>query len=318
MAAIDVLTGLPLDTTSASYPMPIRLQWDSNFGYCGEASLIAAGMSFGQYTSQFTARSLASPGLTQDDEESQLLLGINDQVATAKMKLAAAEYLPQSQRKSPLASGFLSWIKDNVQKGYRVIIGLYCQGLRDSEYDHIVPVFDATTETKQVTPGRTKNTSGLTFSDNYGNVFHGFYKGFIRTRSAANRRTSPRYSLPDGVINYGLAVTGVLDLDGDTIPVHLSASRNDEPVLSEGASKPPQPAALKLQATVSIPDESVAYRVYYYNDFAKVPSHAFNAGASNAIQSWTIEPHSGSSATFEINGLTSETVIFRAVPALAA
>lgn len=58
--------------------MSPRFQWNANSGYCGETAFISAGMRFGQYTSQWTARSLASPGVDQWKPSSQLLLGVND------------------------------------------------------------------------------------------------------------------------------------------------------------------------------------------------------------------------------------------------
>jgi len=40
-------------------------QWDANYGYCGEVSLISAGLYYGQYISQYDARALASPNVPQ-------------------------------------------------------------------------------------------------------------------------------------------------------------------------------------------------------------------------------------------------------------
>ena len=43
-----------------------RLQWNENNGYCGEVSLISAGLYYGQYLSQYDARSLACDGGSQN------------------------------------------------------------------------------------------------------------------------------------------------------------------------------------------------------------------------------------------------------------
>ncbi|MFM6171542.1 MAG: hypothetical protein ACKPB4_05300, partial [Sphaerospermopsis kisseleviana] len=72
-----------------SIDLPLRKQWNANGGYCGEASLISAGMHFGQYCSQFTAREAASPRAKQSDPKSQLLVGVNDRRAAKAMKLEA-------------------------------------------------------------------------------------------------------------------------------------------------------------------------------------------------------------------------------------
>ncbi|MFZ8911013.1 MAG: hypothetical protein ACO20A_10210, partial [Candidatus Nanopelagicales bacterium] len=69
VAAIAVLACVSAPGMAAAAPvwhqhginMAPRLQWNANGGYCGEVSFISAGMRYGQYTSQWTARSLASP-----------------------------------------------------------------------------------------------------------------------------------------------------------------------------------------------------------------------------------------------------------------
>ncbi|MFM7146345.1 MAG: hypothetical protein ACKOW5_08410, partial [Actinomycetales bacterium] len=120
------------------------MQWNANYGYCGETSLISAGMFYGQYTSQWTARSLASPGVAQTDRESQLLLGVNDMTAANRMKLSAVTFDSDQQTST---RQFLTWITSMVLRDHPVIIGLLLNMRRsdgelpgDAEYDHIVPV----------------------------------------------------------------------------------------------------------------------------------------------------------------------------------
>jgi len=267
--------GLQLDTITG---LPIRRQWDSNWGYCGETSLIAAGMSLGQYASQFTVRQLASPGLEQTEQESQLLLGVNDQNAATRMHLAASVYSPSSapqgtQRKNR----FIAWISDRLQAGSRVILGVYIRGEHDTEYDHILPALDVQTSSS----GSNRNDQSsdrLVFTDNYGQVLNATFRKLLRTRRMANSTTAPPYSIPRGTRNYGLAISGVADPDQVTIPVRLEANRDNEPDLAEAAQQPPEPEPLKLQATVLIPDQEQSYNVYRYDDFSKVPELNFNAG----------------------------------------
>jgi hypothetical protein len=142
-SAIDSLTGLPVDVEQRLF---VREQWDGNWGYCGETSLIAIGMSFGQYASQFTVRELASPGISQDQESSQLLLGVNGEAAARAMHLTASEYNSSSSKPgSDQSQRFISWIRDRMNAGVRVMLGVYIKGLRDPEYDHIVPAVDVVT-----------------------------------------------------------------------------------------------------------------------------------------------------------------------------
>lgn len=160
--ASDTLLGCLGDTVvqapahSRSSPMPVRLQWNANDGYCGETAFIAAGMTFGQYTSQWTARQLANgnPNVDQTQPSSQLLLswpaqGSTWQPAATAMRLNAEGFDPtQYEDQSDQYAGvFLSWVKNRFLTGSRVIIGMFNNtglleesGSGQPEYDHIVPV----------------------------------------------------------------------------------------------------------------------------------------------------------------------------------
>jgi hypothetical protein len=49
---------VPKDLNTWTNNIPPRLQWEANFGYCGEVSLISAGLYYGQYLSQYDARAI--------------------------------------------------------------------------------------------------------------------------------------------------------------------------------------------------------------------------------------------------------------------
>lgn len=115
-----------------------RLQWDANFGYCGEVSLISAGLYYGQYCSQFTARDLDKSGLSQCNSQSQLLLGIpntdsdfnnNAEIAAYNMCLntEAVAYAPglAPPGTDGTTQDILVWIKHRVLKGHPVITGVF-------------------------------------------------------------------------------------------------------------------------------------------------------------------------------------------------
>ncbi len=102
--------------------IPPRLQWEANYGYCGETALISAGLYYGQYVSQFDARAIASPNVKQSKRGSQLLLGRNDGATAAQMRLKAVEW---DSPTTANANRFLAWVKGNVVSGYPVIIGVY-------------------------------------------------------------------------------------------------------------------------------------------------------------------------------------------------
>ena len=143
-------------TGASPSTMPVRLQWNANSGYCGEAAFIAAGMTLGQYTSQWTARQLAagSPDADQADVANHLLLtwpagGSTWQRAARAMRLQAEGFDPEWGAGPPGsgADAFLGWIEARSRAGSRVIIGvLNNTNLLEEdapgapEYDHIVAV----------------------------------------------------------------------------------------------------------------------------------------------------------------------------------
>lgn len=333
---------------NASVDLPARMQWNANHGYCGETSFISAGMLHGQYTSQWTARSVASPGIGQTSAQSQLLLGDpwgtgqNDLVAAGVMKLDATEFGPHGQT----SQQFLAWVKQHVAAGHVVIIGIYENmsvfgGTGDLLYDHIVPVVGIGSD-RPLTGTNASTfypTDTITFSDNglftpnppsstpgeqggnpSGSARYTYqFNQFLNTRKGADRASNNNYySLRNTPNNYGAVVTGIIDPGNVTIPVRLTSNANGEGRQDEESmSTQPAPTDIELTATVSIPDQNIAYRVYRYDDFADVPISDFNSAANvaNAAQYWTIPAHSGSSWSVTIPSLSSQTQVFRAVPA---
>lgn len=100
--------------------IPPRFKWNSNDGYCGEVSLISAGLYYGQYISQYDARAIAIKDQPQDTGE--LLLGKNDAYTAAQIHLQGVEWNTTEEQNS---KQFLSWVKENVVKGYPVAIGVF-------------------------------------------------------------------------------------------------------------------------------------------------------------------------------------------------
>ena len=315
--------------------MTPRFQWNANSGYCGETAFISAGMHFGQYTSQWTARSLASPGVDQWKPSAQLLLGVNDLRAAKAMGLTAERYDNSRQRSVPQ---FLRWVKGRFLAGSPVIIGVlnntrilgeWPQDKGDAEYDHIVPVFGIGSGSP-LSDRRYFPTDAITISDNgLHNVGPNIpylytyeFGSFPRTRDEANAIGGPVYALRDRPRNYGTVVTGVVDPQGVTISVRLTSDVNGEGVQNglgpnQVMKQAPPGTPMTLTARVSIPDQARAYVVYLYDDFTKVPTRDFNARADQAIDSWTIPAGSGPSWSITIDALTSDTRVFRAVPATA-
>jgi hypothetical protein len=306
--------------------IPPRLQWEHNYGYCGEVSMISAGLYYGQYASQYTARALASNETPQNRERSQLLVGVNAAHAAARMHLAATVWNTANERNT---DAFLAWVKKNVLLDRPVIIGVYNNEYRlyhntnphsgDSEYDHVVPVVGVTS----VGPGYNPRDT-ITFSDNglWGPptpyLFTYRFASFQRDRVQANAKNGPLYSLANDGRNYGIAITGVLDRDRETVPVRVATSVNyEKPAIGKQSNVRPKPMPLVLTVTVWNLRPGTAYVLYRYDRFSSVPDGRFNAGAARASQRWAFR--AGPSGQYVVTQriMSDDVAVYRAVPATA-
>ena len=163
---------LPPTTTSTittSNPVIPFYQWEANDGYCGETSMIQAGLRNGQWTSQYDARLLCgahgngkdaktSSALLQTgpagfcaanentpDYNAQFLLeseaAANAATCLGNYRLAFALYDGASAAKGIAGyRDYMSWVKKQTMAGYPVTIGVLVNGGDDPQYDHIVSV----------------------------------------------------------------------------------------------------------------------------------------------------------------------------------
>jgi hypothetical protein len=325
------VAALPAATTyTAGSRLPARIQWNANYGYCGETAFISAGLYYGQYVSQYDARALASKNARQSLESSQLLLGVNDVAAAKAMHLNATAF---DTAKKPTSPAFLTWVKTNVTAGYPVVMGVLMNQSRfygttnlnagDAEYDHIV-VATGITSTRPLTGPTTYYADDvLTFND-HGlwtgtngqpqNAFSYSFGTFATTRQKANAKTGPVYSLKSGA-DYGIAITGIIDLSGETVPVRLATSTNSEtPAMVNGSTTRPAAKPVTLTITISSLKPGTTYTLYRYTTMANVPDSNFNANAGKAAQKWTIKIAAGTTYTMTQTINSNETAVYRAVP----
>jgi hypothetical protein len=303
-----------------------RYQWANNYGYCGEVSFISGGLYYGQYLSQYDARSAAT-NAPQYDYRSQLLLGGTDMRAARNMHLAATEW-DRKTEKNP--QQFLAWVKQNVVAGYPVAIGIYTNDYRfygdhnplagSAAYDHIVPVIGI--ETRRPRPGYEPDDV-IVFSDNglLGSgpnhaqyIFKYRFGDFVRTRREANGPKVPWYSLPDRKQNFGAVITGVKDDDRETLPVRVATSVNDEmPQIAKHSNTRPEPDRLVLTVTVSGLKRGQNYVLYRYDALHSIPDGAFNAHASQASEHWTFEGTASGTYAITERIMTDDVAAYRAV-----
>lgn len=323
----------PAQMRYAGSDVPPRFQWNANFGYCGEVSIVSAGLYYGQYVSQYVARATASPGVPQYRAKSQLLLGVNDAYAARAMHLDAVEWNTAAETST---DAFLAWVKQNVVRGRPVAIGVYTNEYLfygrtnpkagDPDYDHIVPVTNVGT-THAVNDPAYHADDVLVFSDNgiWGPpsnppyVYRYSFGAFQKTRAQANAPSGTIYALANDAQNYGIAITGVTDPAHETLPVRLSTNVNYErPAMRNGSDARPAPMPLILTVTVSNLKPGASYRLYRYDDVASVPDTQFNANAGNASGHWTIRAAAGRSTfTMSQRIMSDQVAVYRAVPASA-
>ena len=99
--------------------IPPRYQWNANSGYCGEVSMISAGLYYGQYLSQFDVRAIASPGKPQNRVDAQLLLGVNDAATARRLRLKFKRVVTANN------GSFYAWVKHQLMNGYPVITAVF-------------------------------------------------------------------------------------------------------------------------------------------------------------------------------------------------
>lgn len=307
---------------------PLRMQWNSNFGYCGEASMVAAGLRFGQYASQWSVRRLASPGVSQSRWRSQLLIGENSTRAGQSMRLQIRNFNNSRERRT---EEMLNWTKSELLSGSVPIIGVfnnvYALGeqpsLADPVYDHIVPVSGWSSSRPLSGPNRNRaladdkiwiSDNGLFGIDRLHPYLFGYrINGFLRTRQGANQLGGPLYSLRRTPPNYAMSVAGIIDPGQVTAPVSLWPSRRDEGRENKRFLYRP-PAAKKLWLTAVVrPERSIDYRLYMYSSFASVPVRDFNRQRNRAERSWLI-PAGSKRWQVRVRTNTRATRVFRAVP----
>ena len=159
----------PPTTTSYIYPrvaLKPFYQWENNDGYCGEVSMMEAGLNNGQWMSQFNARLICGTGLSQSgpngacaahknqvNYNAQLLIedpgtGVSgpNTYANAALCLSNSQLSATTYSYSAQSSGiagyeqYMSWVKQQVIDGHQVTVAVLLNGGTDPQYDHEVAV----------------------------------------------------------------------------------------------------------------------------------------------------------------------------------
>lgn len=305
--------------------VPSRLHWQNNASYDGETALISAGLYYGQYLSQFDVRALITPG--GDQTGGKLTIAENGSSAAMQLHLRTEEW-----NNAGNSQQFLTWLKLKLAVGIPVVFGVYANrtlfgpGPMDhAEYDHIVCARTILSRSSISDPTYYP-TDQIGFTDaglfrpektnNYN--FHYNIARFQSSRSDADIPTSLVYSLPSDAPNYGIAILGVADMNGDTLPVRLEASPSHEtPSIDSNSNLRPPSIPLELTITISNLEPAVPYILYRYNQLSSVPESQFNANEAQSDQKLPFSIDSGSTYTITQMIQSDQVAVYRCVRASA-
>lgn len=212
------------DPQPVTYEIPIlpRLQWQSDHGYCGEASLQSVGLYFGAWVSQGIIRKAAG---------GELLLGVNETKALRALHFTFEIWDSTSQGR-PQVRPFLGWLKSHLKQQVPCITGIYLEGFPHAAYDHIVPVVGVVS---------ARDDCG-DFNPQDALIYHNLFstRPCIRsfhslgaTREGCESGLAAGGNIPEQVA-YGVAITGLKDTDGITLPLRLEVKTPSEPNWTRG------------------------------------------------------------------------------------
>jgi hypothetical protein len=177
-------------------------QWENDNGYCGEVSMMQAGLNNGQWISQYNARLVCGVGLAQSgppanndswcsnhknipDYNAQLLIedqrtdvvvtGTNPYaraaVCLANSRLSGTTYPYWKNNGStnvglPGYMEYMSWVKSEVIAGHQVTVGVLVKYGSDPQYDHEVSVYEIGTNYDPTDP--TFHPDDVLYFDDHG------------------------------------------------------------------------------------------------------------------------------------------------------
>ncbi len=186
---------IPPSTSFYIYPrQPLQpfYQWENNDGYCGEVSMIEAGLNNGQWMSQFNARLVCGTGLSQSglngacaahhgevNYNAQLLIedpgtGVsgpntyaNAALCLSNSRLSGATFNYSAQTAGSAGyQQYMSWVKQEVISGHQVTMAILLNGGSDPQYDHEVAVIKIGTNHSPTDP--TYYPDDVVYFDDHG------------------------------------------------------------------------------------------------------------------------------------------------------
>lgn len=279
------------DVEAKILDLPPRLQWENDNGYCGEASIQTAALYFGTYISQDLARKIAG---------AELIVSENDDELLDALKLSYDEW--DWEKPTPQYDAYLIWAKKHLSEDHPVIITVYVNGMEDPDYDHIVPAVGYQSPDTDLYHGDDKLIYNDLFEQKpFVQSFHSMWDD----RSMKRNDSNYKYCIPKDV-DYGVAVTGTVDLNNETVPVSLSVNAWDEPNVTLGES----PELLNAAITARSLKPGTEYVLLRYTDYESVPDSDFMNSSADEVARFVAE---SSSKTLYDTFLSDSLAIYRCV-----
>jgi hypothetical protein len=236
------------------------------------------------------------------DQRHELVISENGDVALDNLRLTYEQW-GDKHEPGPQYKAYLAWVKQHLRAGHPVIGTAFMKGENDPDYDHILPFigFLSAHDTTNY-----YDDDMLIFYDNY-------------ARSSFNRPFGTMYATRFEVANglyayyipqdedYGCAVTGIVDVYHETVPVKLGVDRWDEPDVVAGEKAVTMHATLTITSLVS----GKRYSLLRYDDYRKVPAAAFLAQGGYVRQHRFMA--TGSTQTISDTFMSNACVIYRCV-----
>ena len=235
--------------------IPPRLQWNNAHGYCGETSIQAIGLYYGAWISQQLVRDLGG---------GEILLGVNSDAALQKLGFAFENW-DFDHAQTPQFDDFVLWMKQHLLNDVPVIFGEFLADEEDSEdYDHIVP---ATGIRYQGAPDALHLDDTLVFANNFSKENYNLsFRDLKATRKSCNADLDDGGCIPQEV-DFGVAVTGIVDRKQVSLPVRITVDFWDEPNISLGEA----PRDMHASVLVSGLTRGRDYALLRFDDWSKVP-----------------------------------------------
>jgi hypothetical protein len=241
--------------TSVQLPIPPRTQWNNANGYCGETSIQSIALYYGTWVSEDLVRTLAG---------GELLIGVNGPQALTALHFDFTQW--NNAQAQPQFQSFMLWMKTYLLQGTPSFFGAYLtDGNNDPDYDHIMPVTGVVT----ANPAAYDPTDVFTWNDNFGDQIMRAASAIVATRASCSYSSVQGGCIPQNV-DYGIAVTGIVDPQHVTLPVSLTVAQSSEPNVSQGDP----PVQMAGNVTVSGLATGSNYALLRYDDYTQVPTNA--------------------------------------------